>query len=65
MTTGWSWPPSQYVIPTEDPKGPSGGIARSNSTPQIPPLASLGRDDNEVAARAEWVNGKSEIRNPK
>jgi len=26
---------------------------------------SLGRDDNEVAARAEWVGGKFEIRNPK
>jgi len=26
MTTGWIWQLSRDVIPTEDPKGPIGGI---------------------------------------
>ena len=53
MTTGSSCEHSQKVIPTEDLKGPSGGIYEALSGrpkrpfPQIPRLASLARDDRD------------------
>ena len=73
MTTGSSCEHSQKVIPTEDLKGPSGGIYEALSGrpkrpfPQIPPLAMLGRDDRELATRAakQREGAKDAKNNPK
>ncbi len=71
MTTDWPWQPSQYVIPTEDTKGPSGGTygGRNQRAPtqlhrSLHSLHSVGMTMRWPPAPSGWAeNPKSEIRN--